>query len=239
MYAQEAQQKPEAQQSAPAAEQPKPAEEQAKPEQHVTNPNAAVGKELSEASHAAEGEEEAGEHMELKHSTMVKTLAKWLGVSVETSYWIAMAFNFAIVFALLGWAMKKNLPGVFKARNESIQRGIAEARAASDDAKRRLADIEARLSKMDGEVAAIRAVTEKESAAEEVRIREAAEADVKRILESAENEIDAATKQARRDLKSLAAGLAIDLATRKLHVDQQTDESLVRSFVAQLGKDGK
>ncbi len=241
--AQEAQQKPAepakpaAEQSAPSAEQ-KPAESKASEEQHVTNPNAAAGRELSEASREAEGEE-AGENIELKHSGAVRWMAKTFGISVEASYWIAMVFNFAIVFLVIGWAMKKNLPGVFRARNQAIQQGLAEARAASEDAKRRLTDIESRLAKMDTEVAAIRATAEKESAAEEVRIREAAEADVKRILESAENEIDAATKQAKRDLKSLAAGLAVELATRKLQVDAQTDESLVRGFVAQLGKDGK
>jgi F-type H+-transporting ATPase subunit b len=235
IHAQEAQQKPEAQ-SAPAAEQKKSTES---PEQHVTNPNTAVGKELSEASRAAEGEEEPEENQGLKRSAMVQKLAKGLGISVEAAYWIAMVINFAIIFAFIAWAMKKNLPGVFKARNEAIQRGIAEARAASDDAKRRLSDIEIRLSRLDSEVASIRGTAEKESAAEELRIREAAEAEVRRILESGEQEIDAAGKQARRDLKALAAGLAVDLAARKLQIDEKTDETLVREFVSQLGKGGK
>lgn len=239
VYAQETAQKPEAA-GQPAAEQSaqKPAEH---PEpEHATNPNAAVGRELSEASHAAEGEpEEHGEHDDLKHSSAVKWMAKTFGISVETAYWIAMAFNFAIIFAVIGWAMKKNLPGYFSSRNEAIQRGISEARAASEDARRRLTDIEARLSRLDGEVASIRATAEHESAAEEARVREAAEADVKRILESAEHEIDAAGRQARRDLKSLAAGLAVELAAHKLQIDQATDESLIRQFVANLGKDGK
>ena len=235
VHAQEAQQSQDAQK--PAAEQ---SAQQPSQEQHVTNPNAAVGRELTEASKAAEGEpEEKGENEGLKHSVAVKWIAKNTGLSVETAYWIAMVFNFAIIFALIAWAMKKNLPGVFRARNEAIQRGIQEARAASEDAKRRLADIEARLAKLDTEVAAIQANAEKESAAEEVRVREAAEADVKRILQAAENEIDATTKQARRDLKSLAAGLAVDLAARKLQIDQHTDETLVREFVSQLGKDGQ
>jgi F-type H+-transporting ATPase subunit b len=230
LHAQEPQQK-----SEPAAQQ----SAEQKPNQ-PTNPNTAVSKELVEASKAAEGEPEKEDQATgLKHSVAVRWIARKAGISVETAYWIAMGLNFAIVFFAIVALMRSQLPGYFRSRNEAIQRGIVEARAASEDAKRRLTDIEARLSKLDSEVAEVRAEAEKESAAEEARIRAAAEADVKRILESAEQEIDAAARQATRDLKSLAAGLAVDLAARKLHVDQATDESLVRNFVSQLGKDGR
>jgi F0F1-type ATP synthase membrane subunit b/b' len=231
VYAQEAQQQ---EQGSP---QQQSSEQQARPE----NPNRAVGKELAEASKAAEGEgsEKEDQTTGLKHSVAVRWIAKTTGMSVETAYWIAMVFNFAIVILGVAWLMKSSLPGYFRSRNQQIQRGNEEARAASADAQRRLTDVEARLSRMDAEVAEIRAMAEKESAAEEARIRAAAEADVKRIMESAEQEIDAAGRQARRDLKGLAAGLAVDLAAGKLHVDAETDESLVRNFVSQLGKDGR
>lgn len=201
------------------------------------NPNAVVGKELVEATKAEEGEND--QTTGLKHSTAVQWMARKLGVSVVTAYWIAMIVNFAIIFVAIGFAMKSKLPGYFRTRNEAIQKGILEARAASEDAKRRLAEIEKRLSKLDTEVAQIRATAEGESAAEEARIRSTAVADVERIVKSAEQEIDAAGRQARRDLKGLAAGLAVDLAARKLQVDQATDESLVRDFVSQVGKDGR
>jgi F-type H+-transporting ATPase subunit b len=199
-----------------------------------------VGKELVEASKAAEGEPEKEDQATgLKHSTAVRWIARKAGISIETAYWIAMFINFAIVFVVIVAIMRSQLPAYFRSRNQAIQRGITEARAASEDAKRRLADIESRLSKLDSEVVEIRSGAEKEAAAEEARIRAAAEADVKRILESAEQEIDAAARQATRDLKSVAAGLAVDLAARKLQVDKSTDESLVRNFVSQLGKDGR
>lgn len=234
--AQEAQQqKPDSAAQASQPQSSSQAAEQAAPQ----SPNAEVGQELAKESKAAEGEPEKEDQTTgLRHSTMVQKMAKLLGVRVETAYWIAMFINFGILFLAIGGALKAKLPAMFKQRNESIQRGIAEARAASEDAKRRLADIETRLSRLDTEVNAIKATSEKESAAEEARIRAQAETDVKRVLESAEKEIDAASKQARRDLKTLAAGLAVDLAERRLHVDQETDEALVRNFVSQFGKDG-
>jgi F-type H+-transporting ATPase subunit b len=238
LRAQEAGSKPEA--TAPSADQTQAQPAAEEPHAQPANPNRAAGKELAEASKAAEGEpEEKGENIELKHSTMVRKLAKLFGISVESAYWIGMAINFAIIALAILWFMKSSLPGYFKSRNEAIARGIEEARAASDDAKRRLADIEQRLAKLDTEVAQIRASSETESAAEEARIRAAAETDVKRILEQAEQEIDAAGRQARRDLRGLAAGLAVDLAAGKLRIDAETDENLVRNFVTQLGKGGR
>src|SRR5664280_1407497 len=46
-------------------------------------------------------------------------------------------------------------------------------------------------------------------------------------------------RDARRELKTYAATLAVDLASRKIKVDEPTDQALLREFVGQLGKDGK
>jgi len=86
----------------------------------------------------------------------------------------------------------------------------------------------------------MRAVSEKDMAAEEARIRAAAEEDGRKIVESAEQEIAAAAKAARRDLTTYAADLAIGLAKKQIHVDAGTDASLVRSFADKLtGTGGK
>jgi len=219
---------------------PKAAEPTSAQSSESHNPNAVVGRELVKETKISEGEEEEKDQTTgLKHSSMVQRMAKLFGISVESAYWIAMFVNFAIIFVAIGAAMKSKLPSYFSSRNEAIHRGIVEARNASEDAKRRLADIESRLSRLDSEVAQIKVSSEQESAAEEARIRAAAEADAKRILVAAEQEIEAAGRQARRDLKALAADLAVDLAARKIQIDSATDESLVRNFVAQLGKDGR
>ena len=88
------------------------------------------------------------------------------------------------------------------------------------------------------EIAQMRAVSEKEAASEEERIKNAAAEDAKRIVESVEQEIAAAAKAARRELTSYAADLAVTLAARQIHVDTPTDQALVRNFRDQLAKDG-
>jgi F0F1-type ATP synthase membrane subunit b/b' len=80
----------------------------------------------------------------------------------------------------------------------------------------------------------MRAISEKEGAAEEERIKVAAAEDARRIMESASQEISAATKAARRELTQHAADLAVSLAAKQIRVDAATDEALVRQFARQI-----
>lgn len=170
------------------------------------------------------------------------TAEKWghtLGIGPKASFAISIAFNFIALFLFCYVLMKSKLPQMFRERTAAIQKGIRDAEAASADAARRLSDIEARLSKLGSEVEQIRATAEREAAAEEARIRQAADEDRQKIVQGAEAEIDAIARNARRELKGYAASLAVDLAARQLRIDDNTDHALIREFAEQLGKDGK
>jgi F0F1-type ATP synthase membrane subunit b/b' len=111
---------------------------------------------------------------------------------------------------------------------------MQEAQQASEEARRKLADIESRLMKLDAEIGAIRDEAEKEGFAEAERIKAAAEEDARKIVASAEQEIAAAAKAARRQLTAYAADLAVGLAQKQIHVDAATDQALVRGFAGQM-----
>ena len=96
-----------------------------------------------------------------------------------------------------------------------------------------------RLAKLDAEIAAIRTAAEADFSVEEQRIKAAAEQDAKNVIAAAEQEIAAAARTAQRELKSFVADLAVDLAEKKIKVDDATDQALVRAFASQLGKDGQ
>jgi F-type H+-transporting ATPase subunit b len=162
-----------------------------------------------------------------------------LGLGPDLSFWLSILLNFGGVAAVVYVLLKSRLPQAFRERTAAIQKGIKEAQAASAEAGRRLSDIESRLTKLDTEVAEIRASAEREAAAEEERIRQAAEEDKQKVVQAAEAEIAAIARNARRELKGFAASLAVDLAAREIRVDEPTDQALVRDFVGQLGKDGK
>jgi F-type H+-transporting ATPase subunit b len=146
-----------------------------------------------------------------------------------------MLLNFAVIAGVVFWAGKKFLPGAFRARTAAIQRAMEEARRASEDANRRLSDIESRLARLGDEISSMKTAGDADLAAEEARIKAAAEEDARKIVSSAEQEIAAASKAARRDLTAYAADLAIALAKKQIHVDAGTDSNLVRNFADRLG----
>jgi F-type H+-transporting ATPase subunit b len=202
-----------------------------------SNPSAqsSLGQELVKETREAAGEDDQSQ---FKHSPSVVWVAKITGMNLEQAYLLCVLLNFVVIAVVIFWLSKKNLPGLFRNRTASIQRAMEEARKASEDANRRLAEIETRLSRLAVEIAGMRAAAEKEAAAEEQRIKAAAEEDARKIVESAEQEIAAAAKAARRELTAYAADLAVSLAKKKIHVDTATDQMLLRNFAQQLSNDG-
>jgi F0F1-type ATP synthase membrane subunit b/b' len=242
-FAQTASQEP-AQNSAekPATDQASPGKSaQGAPADHQPT---SIGGALAKETREAEGEEEE-ENANLKHSSMVQKLAKVTGMSVHQAHLVALGLNFAIIVVVIFWAVRKYVPGALRARTESIQKALEEARTASQEAGQRLADIEKRLQQMDAEIAKMQASAEKDAEGEESRIAKAAEEELKKVVLSAEQEIAAATKLARRELASHTADLALALARKQINVDSNTDQVLVRNFASKLasrsdgGKDGR
>ncbi len=192
------------------------------------------GRQLVHESREAAGEEK-DEMEEFKHSPSVQLVHRITGLSVQQSYWACFIFNFVVIAAVLVWAGRKYLPGMFRDRTAAIQKAMREAQKASEEARKKLAEIEARLQKLDVEIGMMRDAAEKEGAAEEARIQAAAEEDARKIVATAEQEISAAAKAARRQLTAYAADLAVGLAQKQIHVDAATDQALVRNFAGQLG----
>lgn len=195
----------------------------------------------------ADKEEEQEENSNLTHGRPVRWLAHQVGMSVHGAHLFLFCLNFAVIVIVAVWAGRKILPPVFRNRTATIQQALEEARTASQDANRRLADIETRLRQLDVEIGQMQANAEKEAVAEEARIQKTTEEDVKKVVHAAEQEIAAAAKQARRELSAHTAGLAIALARQQINVDANTDQVLVRSFASTLaakgpsndGKDGR
>ncbi len=212
--------------------------------QEAQNSSSASGTQTTQAGEPSSTDANAGIGDILAKTTeqAAHTAEKWghsLGIGPKASFTLSVGFNFLALFIFCYVLLKSKVPQAFRERTLAIQKGIREAQEASADAARRLTDIEARLSKMDAEVEQIRTAAERESAAEEARIRQAAEEDKQKVIQTAEAEIEAIARNARRELKGYAASLAVDLAGRQLRIDDTTDHALIREFADQLGKDGK
>lgn len=218
-----------------AQEQPAPPPEQktAEPEKGGAHEHQGIAGELVKETREAAGEDQE-ENVKLKHAKPVQWLARKIDWSVHGTHLLLSGLNFAIIAIIAFWAARKFLPGMFRNRSQAIQQALGEARAASQDANRRLASIENRLRQLDVEIGRMQVNAEKEAAAEEVRIQNAAEEDMRKVVQAAEQEIATAAKQARRDLSIHTASLAIALASKQIHVDANTDQVLVRSFAEKL-----
>ena len=214
------------------------AQESAKPASSATAEPAAKAEQQSEKAEGQEKVKEGEAADAIRHSPTVKWIARHTGLTDSQVYWVSIGLNFAVIFFAMAGLMRKKLPGYFSGRTVAIQKGIEEARKMSEDARRRLADVEGRLSRLDAEIAAMRSEADENAKAEEQRILAAGEEERKRIVASAEQEIEMAANTARRELKSYVGELAIELAEKKIRVNKDTDEALVRAFTAQLGKDG-
>ena len=216
----------------PAASSPaaSPDQNEKRGHEHEAGP----GRRLAHETREAAGEEK-DDTAEFKQSGSVRLIARLTGLTLQQSYWLSMVLNFAVIAGVILWACRKYLPGAFRDRTAAIQKAMREAQKASDEARRKLAEIELRLSKLDSEIDAMREHAEKEAAEEAARIQAAAKEDAQKIVAAAEREIAAAAKAARRALTAHAADLAVGLAQKQIRVDAPTDQALVRGFAGQLG----
>ncbi len=186
------------------------------------------------ASSPEKATQEEDENDAYRHSATVKAIGAKLGLDPEQAATAFTVTNFIVLVLLVGWFSLKALPKIFRNRNESIQKQLHEARAASEEASSRLNSVEARLGNLDEQIAALRAHAEQDAAREEQRVKASVEEEKQKILSAAEQEIAAATAQARRLIQQYAADLAIDQAAKKLVVTAETDRLLVQDFARRL-----
>ncbi len=174
------------------------------------------------------------ENDEYRHSEAVQKLGRMVGLNTEQAATAFTVFNFLILAIGVGFLLLKTLPKAFRDRNSRIQKQLVDARTATEEASARLNSVEARLAKLDDQIAAMRSHAEADAAKEAQRIRASVEEEKSKILAAAETEIQSATATARRDIQQFAAGLAIEQAARKLVVTAETDRLLIENFARHL-----
>ena len=187
-----------------------------------------------EAQSPEKNRQEADETDAYKHSAVVKLLGSKLGMNPDQAATVFEVTNFAVLAILVGIFLTKTLPKTFRNRTGSIQKHLVEARMATEEATARINSVEARLGKLDAQIAAMREQAEKDWNAEEQRVRAAVDEEKGKIVAATEQEIASATAQARRQIQIFAADLAIDQAAKRLVVSAETDRLLVQSFARRL-----
>ena len=205
-----------------AAQQPAPAV--------ASQPSAATAKTPESGENTADDEASN----KFRHNPLVKSAAKVLHLSVETTARTFEFINFAIVVLGIGIPVYKFL----RNRAAKVLNDIESSRKVTEDANFRLSAIEAKLAGLGDEIAKFRAEVESESLQDEARIKAALEEESTRIVAAAEQEIGVAAAHARRELRHFAADLAIDQAAKQLVLTPETDRALIAEFVGGVAGNG-
>jgi F-type H+-transporting ATPase subunit b len=202
----------------PAATQPAPADAHAAPaaDAHGAPQGAAQG---------AHGEA-AGEHASEEHH----------GESA-----LAFASRVANFFILIGglyYFLRKPLAEHFANRGQQVRADLVTAKETSAAAAAQLAEIDKKLQALPAEIETLKTRGKQEIAAEETRIRQAAEAERHRLIEQTRREVDLQVRLAKRELTEHAADLAVSLATQQIKQTITPDDQvrLVDRYVTDMRK---
>lgn len=175
----------------------------------------------------------------------MRSMSWWLpsGAARNIVWWAVFSLNLAVLLWLL-WKMlyggkKWNVPMMLRGRKEMIRQEIEGAEKAHQQAEARLAEIEARIANLPAEIAALEKEAAAEAAHEYARVVEESRREAERILLLGKQEIEAASKLAQKELKGLAAALAVDLAGQQIRerLTPEEDEAVVRAALASMSFD--
>jgi F-type H+-transporting ATPase subunit b len=146
--------------------------------------------------------------------------------------------NFLIVFGGIGYLIAKHGGAFFRANAKAIAAGIHEATAAKAEAAHELAEVEAKISRLDREVAELREAARRNWAAESERLRTSGLAEIEKIKQAAGAELAASERASRQQLREIAATLAVQRAAALVNsrMDRQLRARMFRSFLGELGR---
>jgi F-type H+-transporting ATPase subunit b len=222
----------------PAGAQHPAAQPSSAPENPAPQSNSVfIDNKTASSQNLAKAEQEDEEYV-FKHSKPVSAFARLFHLSPEVASGFFWALNAILLFVVVGYYLVTGLPKAFRSRRQQLDRQIVEARSATEKAEERLRAVEERLSHLDSEIAAVREQAERDSANDEIRIRQAMEDEKKKIVTAAEQEVAAAGAAAERRLRKFAAELAVDRATSRLHLTEGDDRTLIQEFASSLGSNG-
>lgn len=161
------------------------------------------------------------------------------GEEAEHGGWmpvIAKAFNFAVLAWILVYFLKSPLAAYVDGRIRKVREDLVTAAETRETATRQLAEIDAKLKALPGEIDALKARGAEDLVAERARIEAAAEADRTRLLDQTRREIDMRVQVARRELVEHAASLAVQVAATRIQqtITPEDQSRLVDRYASQL-----
>ena len=167
--------------------------------------------------------------------------AEAIGFWKNPSIWRVINLLVFVLFVIYILRSKVRIGQVFNNRADSIVKELEQAKRDKQESQQRLAELEARLARLDQEVADIRAEAERESAREAERVRQIAAADAEKIKQTAQREIEGAMKAAKGELRAFVADHSVALAEGMIRreIGAEDNTRMVNKFIDDLSEVSK
>ena len=151
---------------------------------------------------------------------------------------IAKLFNFAILAGTLSYLLRSPLAVYLANRSAQIRERLVKATGMRAGAAAEQAAIAQKMQSLPVELEALRKAGAEEVAAEEARIRQAAESERERLLDVTRRDIGVQLKLAERALMKRAADLAVEVASERVKaiITEADQLRLVDRYLVQVGK---
>jgi F-type H+-transporting ATPase subunit b len=147
-----------------------------------------------------------------------------LGFAALLNPAIPKAVNVVIFFTILYLLLRKPTREFFAARYSEIRAGLDRAAKEKAEAEAKMRELDARMSRLDADIAAIKEQARREAEAERERIAAAAQADAEKLRQTARREIEAAKQTALIELRRHAAEQAVALAEQAIRRELTPDD---------------
>lgn len=146
-------------------------------------------------------------------------------------------FNLLVFILAAIYILRRPLTDALKGRRERIREELRKAQDERDRAIDEMKSIEARLARLDEEVAIIRQHAEQAAQAERDRMSAETAAELAKLRETSQREIETAGKVARQELKEFAARQSLKLAEEAIRREIRTEDDtrLIGLSVENLG----
>ena len=154
---------------------------------------------------------------------------------IGNAVWTVLIFLLALaVLSKFAWGP---LLGSLQARESFIRESLEKARRDREEAEARLREYEARLAQARAEATALVDEGRRDADAVKRKIEESAKVEADKMIERAKREIQIATDTATKELYTLSARLATDMAARVIRreINPQDHERLIAESIEDLG----
>lgn len=149
---------------------------------------------------------------------------------------IARLFNFAILVGVLVYFGKSPVVGYLVSRSAQIRQELVTAAEMRAAASAQMAEIQARMATLPGELEALKHQGADDVKSEQARIAEAATHERERLLTQTRREIDMRLRIAKRELTEHAAALAVQVAEQRIKrvITPEDQVRLIDRYSSQL-----